>query len=428
MKSELLEQLHLTNPWLKNPEKKWHIDTFYFRLQEGFLKKSSWDELCTVIIGPRQAGKTTLGFHTCKQILAEGRFSQLIYLNCDLKPIREFLKTPVFIQKLCEHFSLEASIFFIDEVQRLPDPGLLLKSIIDLKLPHKIIASGSSQLEIKSKVVEYLTGREIEATILPMSYEEYKSHSELEDVILYGAYPQIIKNKTDKDLLLKMLYRNYINKDIIEFLKVEEVDELQSLVTLLAHQSGQLVNYQQLAIDCQISVHKIKNLITILSETYVIKKIKPFVGNKRTEITSNPIIYFLDNGFRNQALNNFTSLENRNDTGLLIENFVFQEILKLKLINNMNYNIFYWRTKSGAEVDFVLQGNEPLPIEIKYKNFEKPTISKSFRSFIDAYQPLQAIIITKNFYAKKQVKSTTVYFIDLKNISQLLTIITKSIT
>ena len=420
MKDSLLDQLHLINPWLKNKDQIWKVELFFHRTQLEFLVKKSWDDLCTVLVGPRQAGKTTLGFYICNHLITQKRFLEVIYLNCDFKEIRDFLKSPSFVKELCDHFSLERSIFFIDEVQRLKNPGLLLKSLIDLKLPHKILASGSSQLEIKSKVTEHLTGREIESIILPMSYQEYINYIDVEKIMLFGAYPQIIKKQEENKYLLKRLYENYVNKDIIEFLKIGEPDSMQNLISLIAHQSGQLVNYQQLSIDCQMSVHKVRNYLTILEQTYVIAKLKPFVGNKRTEVTSNPIIYFLDNGFRNQALNNFFPLHNRSDEGLLVESFVFQEILKLKFNHHADFNIYYWRTKSGAEIDFILQGRELVPIEVKYKNFEKVNITKSFRSFIDAYSPKNAFILTKNFNYTVEIKSTKIYFFSVKQFSSFI--------
>ena len=124
-----------------------------------------WDRLWTVLVGPRRAGKTTLGKYLCQQLLNQGRFKELLYLNCDLEGVRTWLKSPLFIQEGMKQFNLTSPIIFIDEVQRLPSPGLLLKTIADLNLPIKMIASGSSQLELKSKVQEYLTGRQLSSIV-----------------------------------------------------------------------------------------------------------------------------------------------------------------------------------------------------------------------------------------------------------------------
>lgn len=88
----------------------------------------------------------------------------------------------------------------------------------------------------------------------------------------------------------------------------------------------------------------------------------------------------MDNGFRNQALGNFSRLENRVDAGLLIESAVFQELYKYKFQHFLNYSIHYLRTKDGAEVDFIVRvsGEEFYPIEVKYRNLNKPTVSRSY--------------------------------------------------
>src|SRR5262249_51714694 len=105
-----------------------------------------------------------------------------------------------------------------------------------------------------------------------------------------------------------------------------------------------------------------------------------------------------DNGFRNQALNNFTPIENRTDDGLLVQNLVFQEIYKYQMQSRKNWQIYYWRTKGGAEVDFVLKTgfNTVIPIEVKFRNYAGLTLSRGYRSFLDSYQPAQGFVITKN--------------------------------
>jgi predicted AAA+ superfamily ATPase len=222
----------------------------------------------------------------------------------------------------------------------------------------------------------------------------------------------------EKHLVLSMLYNDYIKKDIIEILKIGKPDILEKMIALLAHSSGQLTNENQLSIDCKASNSLIQNYLDILENTYVISKLTPFVGNKRSEVTSRPKYYFIDNGFRNQALRNFLPIASRQDIGLLVEGAVFQELLKYRDQNYLNYHIHFWRTRSGAEVDFVLtNGDQILPIEIKYQNFNKLTISKSFRSFLSAYKPKVAIIISKDYKKDCMIDETLVKMIPLSSIS-----------
>jgi predicted AAA+ superfamily ATPase len=224
---------------------------------------------------------------------------------------------------------------------------------------------------------------------------------------------------THKAIILQQLYQDYIQKDIIEILKVGHPDNMQKLIGLLAHSSGQLVNYQTLGTDAQIGHHVLKNYLSILEKTYTISEIKPYVGNKRKEITSNPIYYFIDNGFRNQVLKNFVPLESRNDKGLLVQSIIFQELLKFKTQNFLDFDINFWRTQSGAEVDFVLKKDENtvIPIESKYQTSLK--ITRSLRSFLEAYSPKVGFVITKNIYQTITVNTTTLYFFPLSMLPEL---------
>ncbi len=422
METSLLDSIKLLNGWLADPKIRiFDQPDFIYRRQIETLLLPDWDKLWIILVGPRQSGKTTMGKYLCQRLVDMKRRKTLLYLNCDYLEIRDWLKQGVgFIKQAIDQFNLEEPIFFIDEVQRLDNPGLLLKSIVDLQLPIKLIASGSSQLEIKSATQEHLTGRHIEAVVLPLSQTELNDQkASLTQSLIFGSYPQIVLSG-QKEILLRQLYNDYINKDIIEILKVGKPDMMQNLVALTAHCAGQLVNYQQLAIDCRVTISTIQNYLSILEKTYVIKAIKPFVGNKRTEITSNPIYYFIDNGFRNQALKNLLPVENRLDAGLLVENFVFQEMEKYKTQNFQDWNIYYWRTKSGAEIDFIIKhGEEIVPVEVKYQNMRAPKLTRGFRSFLQAYQPRLAIVITKSFTADVEVEGGLVHFLPLDNLSAM---------
>lgn len=418
MQDQLISLIHQANPWFKNPDLPILTNHYIPRLQTDRLLAREWDELWLILVGPRQAGKTTLAKYLAETLIKQRRFETLLYLNCDLVEVRQWLTNPLFIQEAMDEFELTSPIILIDEAQRLTNPGLLLKACADLKLPIKMMATGSSQLEMKSKVQEFLTGRHLEALVLPLSYSEMGQVRENE--LIYGCYPAIVKS-TEKKILLNQIFHDYIDKDIIEILKIGKPDTIRKLITLIAHSSGQLVNYNQLATDCLISAPTIQHYISILEKTYTLARVTPFVGNKRKEITSNPIFYFIDNGFRNQSLQNLsTHFEMRPDIGLLVQSAVFQEILKLKTHYFDSFMIHFWRTQNGAEVDFVLYKNADciIPIEVKYVNMTSPSVTKGFRSFVEAYQPRFGFYITKNFNHKMMLDGCELQFISF---SKLLT-------
>lgn len=419
MKDELIALIYQANPWLEKRDIPILSDSYIPRLQTEKLLLSEWDDLWLVLVGPRQAGKTTLAKYLSQKLIRQERFETLLYLNCDLLEIRRWLTSPLFIKEAMETFHLKRPIILIDEVQRLENPGLLLKACADLKLNIKMIATGSSQLEMRSKVQEYLTGRHLEALILPLSYREIGSI--YDSLLVYGCYPAVVKS-AEKTILLNQIYQDYITKDIIEILKVSKPDTMQKLITLIAHSSGQLVNYNQLATDCLVASATIQNYLAILEHTYVLSRVTPFTGNKRKEITTNPIFYFIDNGFRNQSLHNLSlSLDMRHDVGLLLQSAVFQELFKFKTQHFYDFTIHFWRTQNGAEVDFVLYKNESclIPIEVKFRALNAPVVARAFRSFIEAYQPRYGFFITKNFNKKIMINNCEVEFVSFSRLHLL---------
>lgn len=433
MQINLIKQIQTLNPWLDRPSTPISMDSpsLIPRQQTESLLLPDWDNLWLILTGPRQVGKTTLAKFLCQELVSENRFDKLLLLNCDFFEIRDWLnQNPLFIYDLIKSFNLNKPILFIDEVQRLESPGLLMKTIVDAHLGIKLIATGSSQLEIKSKVQEHLTGRHLDATILPLSFAELKTQRffNLNEALIFGCYPGIV-NQKEKQILLQQLYDDYFSKDLLEILKIGKPDTMQRLLSLLAHSSGQLINHTKLSSDCRVSTTTIYNYLDILEKTFVVQCIKPFVGNKRSEIISNPIYYFIDNGFRNQALKNFTSLEIRTDVGLLVENAVFQEIYKFKTQNFMNFDIHFWRSKAGAEVDFVINAgnNKILPIEVKYTTFSEPKISRSYRSFLQAYQPTNGVVVTKNFVGEQIFENCRVHFVAMEDLAPLLLLIREGI-
>jgi predicted AAA+ superfamily ATPase len=126
--------------------------------------------------------------------------------------------------------------------------------------------------------------------------------------------------------------------------------------------------------------------IEILEESHVIKKILPFAGGKRREITSAPKVFFIDNGIRNQLLSNFsTDLQLRVDRGPLFENWAFSEICKMLPFQD---SVKFWRSKSRAEVDFVIEhAGKVYGLEVKSAFVKHPEVSRSARSFVQAYTP-----------------------------------------
>lgn len=413
------------------------------------LQKNLGKRFIDVICGPRQSGKTTLLYLLMTELNRMKVYPEYIrYINLDTLPDRSIFDNPArFYQAIRESHRGDDSqkiYLLLDEVQRLKNPGLFLKAIYDSYPQIKIIVSGSSSLEMRAGTKEFLTGRKRDLHLLPLSYREVirslgKLPEELweekltagniaawEDwekiygqflseqmmrMAVYGGYPGVFMetNPRDKEETLYELYTSYVKKDISDFLRVENISHFNNLIRALAAQIGGMINIS--AICSLIGGNRITvgKYLNILEETYVIKQLPPLVGNKRNEIRYARKCYFCDCGLRNISLSQFEKAPERSDFGNLLENMVAVEISKsLSPLDSL----YYWRTKTGAEVDFVLRSESRItPIEVKFLSANVGTLPKSFYSFIDSYQPEKVILLNRDRFGHFRKKTTDVFYI-----------------
>jgi len=368
-----------------------------------------------LIIGPRQAGKTTLMNFLREHLDRQGE--DTLFLNLDTEMDSQyFLSQQHLIDKIKLEFEDKRGYVFIDEIQRKENAGIFLKGIYDLNLPYKFIVSGSGSLELKEKIHESLVGRKRVFELNTVSFEEFvdfKTDYRYEDrldeffnvepektlgfqaeYMNFGGYPKIVleENPEEKIKIIDEIFHSYLEKDISYLLRLEKIESFKSLIKIIASQVGQLVNHSELSSTVGLALQTIKNYLWYAEKTFVIGRLTPYFSNIRKEITKSPIYYFYDIGLRNYPLGLFGRPLNSNDLGQIFENFVYN-ILKEKYRYNAA-SLHFWRTKDKAEVDFIIDsGNSLLPIEVKYKKMKQAEIKRSLRNFIEKYKPEKAFII-----------------------------------
>jgi len=404
----------------------------------------------TVIIGPRQVGKTTLLDQIEKYLLQEQKVSgdSIFRFNLDVTTDRELFNSQKDVISFIKSRKKEKEkmFFFIDEVQRIENAGSFIKGLYDLNLGVKFILTGSSSLEIKSKIQESLTGRKKIFQVLPLTINEYLQYvdpvlykivksgedilnidyDKLEKIVsdfsVFGGYPRVAleTNVDNKIAILEELYTSYLDKDIAGFLKIKKINSFNKLVSLLSAQVGNLLNNNKLATEVGVEVKTLNEYLNILENTFVISLIRPFFTNSKKELVKSPKVYFIDNGLRNFALTKFNDLEKRDDKGAVFENLVATEIIKNIKVPN---TIHYWRTSQKAEMDFVLRsGSGKLTaIEVKAKKMEKVMLSRSYYSFLNKYSPEQAFLINFNLRQEIEIKNKHIeacLIFDIENLSE----------
>lgn len=359
------------------------------------------------LVGSRQVGKSSLLFLIIQHLLTKNTPKEnIFYFNLDDLKLRE-LANPItdFVHFIAPE-SVQKKIIFLDEVQRLQNPGLFLKELHDLKLNIKIFYSGSSQLEIRSQIKEYGVGRIRECAVERLSFEEYIAFAHpttraeaLDEYLIYGSYPETAKthNAIEKKLLLKDIYQTYLSKDIVDFLKIANTTGFNKLLGLLAHQIGGLISLETLAKSAGITRKKTETFLDALEQTFIIRRIYPFFKNYKKEITKTAKVYFLDLGLRNFIINNFTEVKTRSDIGALFENFYFLQLLSADPYRLQKIN--YWRTTNQTEIDFIItQGEKIVAIETKYG---KETMPKSFKTIRSYYPNIETKLVTKEMELEK---------------------------
>lgn len=367
-----------------------------------------------ILLGARQVGKTTL---------LRRMFPNAKYLNAETEPVKDTLEKfdPAAYRQF---FNENKEFVIIDEVHKLSDPGRAIKIIYDQLPPCKLIVTGSSAFNIKNKTSESMAGRKIDYHLYPLTLSEYlvqqkleqnltfsplekivsqtlpkgvfrpyDHHYILDNILTYGLYPAILLHPNNPKYL-KNLVDSVIFKDLDELSLLENKKAAISLLKLLAHQIGSLVNYAELAARLSIDAKTVKRYIELFEQSFILFSVKPYSTKMRDEIGKMPKIYFHDLGLRNALIENFQPLESRGDTGALFENFIISELYKYNIYGDFGCKFNFWRTKSGSEVDLVLSqpGGPLLAIEIKNKQ------QRINRAFTQRYRNSKIMVISRDNY------------------------------
>jgi len=327
-----------------------------------------------LIYGPRRVGKTTL-INKYSEGLSETEKGRMLMVTGDDISVREYLESQS-ISKL-KDFIGENDILFVDEAQRIRQIGLNLKLIVDNIPGIRVIATGSSSIDLARDTGAPLAGRKFTLRLYPLSQIEigageavHQTRANLESRLIYGSYPEIIINRDNRFRreYLAELISSYLFKDIFELEGVRHSGKLVNLLRLLAFQIGSEVSISELGTQLGMSKNTVDRYLDLLEKAFVIFRREGFSRNLRKEITKSCRFYFLDPGVRNAVIDNFNPLELRNDKGQLWENYiVIERMKKLEYMRDFKTS-WFWRTYDKKEIDLIEEGGGRLDgYEIKFQ-------------------------------------------------------------
>jgi hypothetical protein len=361
------------------------------QLLKQILKRLS-DKKAVILLGPRQVGKSTL-----LQLMSNALPKPIAWWDGDESDIRAMLQQPTSAK--LKTFIGNNKTVVIDEAQRIENIGVCLKLITDKLKDVKVIATGSSSFELANKINEPLTGRKWQYNLYPLSFGEMVRHTSLieeqrllEHRLIYGYYPEIVISETEKDIRLKELADSYLYKDILIWGRIQKPDRLEKLVQALAFQVGQMYSNYELGQVCGLNSETVESYIQLLEKAFIVFRLPAYNRNQRNELKKSYKIYFYDNGIRNAVINQFASVNMRNDVGQLWENWFISE--RIKYLNNLQFKAtsFFWRTTAQQEVDYIESVNGELSAyECKWSIKAKGKITKAF---INAYPEASTQVVT----------------------------------
>ncbi len=326
------------------------------------------------VTGPRQSGKTTL---------VRRLFPAFDYVNLEVPDVRaEAVGDPRgFLRR-------HAAPAVFDEIQRAPSLLSYLQAEVDAAgRKGMFVLTGSHQPELQAAVTQSLAGRTGLAELLPLSIAEWKAAGtakERDAWMLEGFMPRLAEGGIEAVQLYRDYFRTYVERDARQLTNLRNLRAFETFVRLLAGRVGQVLNFASLAGDVGVSAVTLREWLSVLEASYVVRTVAPYFRNFGKRLIKAPKVYFTETGLAAYLLGLRTAEQVGRDPlmGNLFENMVVMEILKARLNAGKDPDLYFFRDSQGFEVDVLLaSGGRLVPIEIKAAFTPGDDLCKGVRRF-----------------------------------------------
>lgn len=326
------------------------------------------------LLGPRQSGKTTLA----KELFPKKPY--VSFENQDMVQLatrdpRNFLAA-----------YKNGAVF--DEIQRVPELLSYLQEMVDnhSKKAGLFVVTGSQNLLLLETVSQTLAGRIAFIYLLPFSLSELAatpfSKQSLESYLLKGGYPRLYQQRIAATDYYPNYLLTYVERDVRQIKSISNLGLFQRFLKVCATRVGQQINYSGIGNDCGVDQKTVLSWLGILEASFVAFRLQPFYNNLGKRLLKMPKLYFYDTGLCCSLLEieNEKQLANHPLRGALFENLMVVELLKGRLNRGLRSNLFYWKDRTGNEIDVLLdQSAGTVPVEIKLSATFHPDFLKGIR-------------------------------------------------
>jgi len=388
-----------------------------------------------VITGFRRVGKTFLVFGLIKELLKRKNREEVLYINFEDERIPA--KTEVLTKLLPtikQTYKNPVEILFLDEIQNIPNWSKWVRRIYD-KEKIKIFITGSSSKMSEREIPTELRGRCLEVKIFPLSFKEFFrfkkislnltkiDYSEeekaklirvLEEYLFYGGMPEIVLSGEERKFeILREYYKTVLRRDIIERFKIRNEEGLKALLLLLLNSTSYSLTklYNTLkTLGYRIGKTSLQHYLSYIENSYFLESLPIFSYKIKDRLQYPRKVYFIDNGFINALSTKFSK-----NFGRLYENMVF---VHLKRMLSSESEIFYWRDKTGKEVDFVVKEGTMIKqlIQVCYDLDDISTRKREIKALLSASKELKCnnlMIISQELETEERIKDKKIKFIPL---------------
>ena len=378
-------------------------------IQNEFLQLLNEYPIVT-ILGPRQAGKTTLAVKV---------LSNYEYCNLEIPENREFALTDpkAFLAQFKKNVIL-------DEIQRAPILLSYIQAIVDENLVNgQFVLTGSHQLELKQAVSQSLAGRTGILNLLPLSINEFSSakikFESFEEYAFHGFLPRIYDQKQRPSQAYSNYYQTYVERDVRQLINLKNAGLFEKFLKLIAGRVGQIIDYTSLGNDVGVNSKTIKEWLSILEASFIVYKLEPYFENFGKRAIKSPKYYFTDVGLLCYLLGIENSSQITRDplVGNIFENLAVIECLKSRFNQGKMPHLYFFRDSNHREIDIIYKdGRELIANEIKSSSTFSNSLIKNIDSIKDTIKFKNSYLI----YAGSEKKlSDNIEVLNFKNIKKI---------
>lgn len=340
------------------------------------------------LFGGRQTGKSTL---------LKERFPKAVYIDLLKSDVRNrFKQHPEEFRESLLRYPPE-TLVIVDEIQKVPD---LLDEVHWLMVEKGLwfILSGSSARKIKRSGANNLGGRAIPETLFPLVSAEIPDF-DLERAVQNGMIPRhyMVANARNR---MRAYIDLYLKEEIIEEALVQNVDEFVRFMEVAAIMDGEILNYENVASDCEVSANTVKAYYKILVDTLLGFEVPAYRKVIKRKLYKSPRFYYFDVGIANHLTKRYHLAPKTPEYGHAFEHLIMQEIVAYLGYTNSDEELTYWHTYENLEVDAVI-GDARVAIEIKSKEHIDHDDKKGVTEFAKEHPLAKQIIVSKDRISRR---------------------------